>query len=129
MFGDPDDRGVPSARRRLALAGGDVAAAFQCRLDDLLALAWGCADRVLASWRGSRTALVVPVLVAAIVIVGREGLSGLVTNAENLGCIGTASFLAVKGLRAYRGITAPKRPQKKDASSAGQESAPNSGAH
>lgn len=34
----------------------------------------------------------------------------MVTNSENLGWIATGSLLAVKGLRAYRGISAPKRP-------------------
>lgn len=46
-------------------------------------------------------------------VVSREGFYGLVANVKNLVCIGTASFLAVKGLRAYRGISVPKRGRRR----------------
>lgn len=121
LFGDPDTGELPSARRRLGLASGDVAAAVRCRLDDVVAVAWCYADKVLSSWRRSRTAMVVPAAAAAVMIAAREGWYGLVTNAENLTCIATASYLAVRGLRGYRHIAAPKRPEKKPAARAGPE--------
>lgn len=119
LFGDPDAGELPTVSHRLGLASGDVAAAVRCRLDDVVAVAWCRTDRVLSSWRGSRNAMVLPAAAAAVMIVAREGFYGLVTNAENLTCIATASYLAVRGLRAYRHIAAPKRPEKKPVSGAG----------
>lgn len=119
LVGDPDNGATPSASRQLRLAGGDLVAALKCRADDLVAAVWHPVDVLLASWRGSLSALVAPVAVASAMITAHEGIYGLVTNAENLTCIATASYLALKGLRAYRQITTPKRPPKKTKSGVG----------
>jgi hypothetical protein len=118
LHGDPETGKVPSASRRLQLAAGDVVAALRCRLDDATALAWRPVDALLASWRGSRLAMFTPVAVAVALVLSHEAFYGLVANAENLGVIATAPYAAIKGLRKYRQISTPKRPERK-ASSAG----------
>ena len=110
LHGDPD-RGKPSSGRRLRLATGFVVAAIRVRLKDLAELAWQPVDALLASWRGSQIVILVPVVTtAAVAVVCSSGLYGVVVNADNLTCIATASYLAIKGLRRYPNISSPKRP-------------------
>lgn len=111
LFGDPDSGQLPSAGHRVRLSAGFVAAAVRCRADDVAAVGWRRVDEVLGSWHGSRVALVLPTVVAAVAIVAAGGLYGLVVNAENLGVIGAASYAAVRGLRRYRDVSAPQRPR------------------
>jgi hypothetical protein len=112
LFGDSEAGELPPVSRRLRLAAGDVVAAVRCRLDDVIVLGWRPVDALLGSWHGSRAAMVVPVTVAAGLVLGREGFYGLIANADNLGVIATAPYLAIKGLRKYRQIATPKRPEK-----------------
>ena len=79
-------------------------------------LAWQPVDAMLASWRVSKLAMLVPASVAAGLDLSREGCYGLITNADNLGMIATAPYLAIKGLRKYRRIDTPQRPEKKASS-------------
>jgi hypothetical protein len=116
LYGDPDSGELPSAWRRVRLAAGDVVAAVRCRMDDVTLLAWRPIDKLLASWHGSLFAMIAPVTTAAALVVSHERFYGLVTNAENLACIATASYLAVKGLRHYRQISPPKRPDRRASS-------------
>jgi len=116
LYGDPETAEVPSTPRQIRLAAGDVAAAIRCRLDDTAMLAWRPVDKLLASYRGSIMALILPPAFAAAMVVSREGFYGLVANAENLACVATASYLATKGLRHYRHIKPPKRPVKNSSS-------------
>ena len=114
LCGDPEAAGdPPSAHRRMQLAEGFVVAALRCRLDDVVALAWQPVDTLLGSWRGSQTAICLPATVAVGLILSREGLYGLISNAENLAVIAAAPYAAIKGLRKYRKIDIPKRPEKK----------------
>ena len=118
LYGDPEDGVLPSARRRVRLAGGFIVAALWCRLDDATALAWRPVDALLASWQGSRLAMAVPVTVAVGLVLAREGFFALISSADNLGVIAAAPYAAIKCLRKYRQISTPRRPEKK-ASSAG----------
>jgi len=113
LYGDPDTAELPNMSRRLKLAAGDVVAALRCRLDDAVIAAWRPADALFASYRGSRMAIVTPIVVAVGLVLGHEGFYGLITNADNLGVIATAPYLTIKGLRKYRQIPAPKRPERK----------------
>ena len=120
MHGDPETGELPPAVRRLQLAAGDVTAAIRCRLDDAAMLGWHPVDKLLASWYGSVLAMITPSAFAATMVMSREGFYGLVTNAENLTCIATASYLAVKALRRYRQISPPKRPRKNPSAERGR---------
>jgi hypothetical protein len=109
LYGDPTFGALPSARRRMQLASGFVLAALRCRLDDASDLAWRPVDALLSSWHGSNLAVLVPVTIVVGLVLPREGLYGLITNAENLGVIAAAPYAAIKGLRRYRKISTPKR--------------------
>ena len=111
LYGDPE-RGRPPADQQLRLAAGFVVAAIRMRLQDLTNLAWRPVDVLLASSYGSRLAIPTPSAIAVVMVVHSSGLYGLVANAENLTCIATAPYLAVKGLRRYRHISPPKRQGK-----------------
>jgi hypothetical protein len=114
LYGDLETTGdLPSAHRRMQLAEGFVVAALRCRLNDVVALAWQPVDTLLGSWRGSQTAICLPATVAVGLILAREGLYGLISNAENLAVIAAVPYAAIKGLRKYRQIDTPKRPEKK----------------
>jgi hypothetical protein len=113
LYGDPEVGQRPPARRRLTLAAGFVVAALRLRLDDATALAWRPIDALLASWHASRLAMLTPVTVAVGLVLSREGLYGLISDADNLGVIAAAPYAAIKGLRKYRQIDSPKRPEKK----------------
>jgi hypothetical protein len=113
LCGDPGAGELPSASRRLRLAAGDVIAAVRCHLDDAADLAWRPVDALLSSWHGSNLATFMPVTIAVGLVLTREGFYGLINDADNLGVIATAPYLAIKGLRKYRQIAAPKRPEKK----------------
>lgn len=95
LHGDPEHGETPSLTHRLRLVLGYVAAALRCRLDDMFAVAWCYADKLLASWRGSTAVLVIPTVAAGVSITVHEGFYGLVANAENLTCIATATYLAL----------------------------------
>jgi hypothetical protein len=116
MLGAPT---CTATARRLRLAAGFVVAALRCRLDDAADLAWRPVDALLSSWHGSNLATFVPVTVAVGLVLTRDGLYGLITDADNLGVIAGAPWAAIKGLRKYRQISTPKRPEKK-ASSVGE---------
>jgi hypothetical protein len=113
QYGDPKTGQLPSVSRGLRLAGGDVVAAVRCRIDDASLLAWRPVDALLASWHASRIAVLVPVIAATWTVLLQEGFYGLVDHWDSLGGIATASYLAIKGLRRYRQISTPKRPEKK----------------
>ena len=117
LFGDPETGQLPSASRRLRLAAGFVAAALRCRLDDAAGLAWRPVDAVMSSWHGSNLAMLMPVTIAAGLVLTREGFYGLINDADNLGVIAAAPYAAIKGLRKYRQIDTPKRPEKTESAS------------
>ena len=121
LHGDPAAGKLPPDRFRLWLAAGFVKAAVCCRLSDAAESAWRPADALLASWRGSRLAMLTPVTVAVVLILSHEGFYGLVTNAENLGVIAAAPYAAIRGLRKYRQISTPRRPEKKSPAADGTE--------
>jgi hypothetical protein len=111
LYGDPE-HGEPSPGRRLRLAAGFVVAAVRVRLQGLTDLAWRPVDALLSSWHGSNLATLMPVTVAAGLFLTRDGFYGLLLNAENLGVIAGAPWAAIKGLRKYRQIDTPKRPER-----------------
>ncbi len=115
---DPDTGEPLPTSRRLRLARGNMLAVLRCRLDDTADQAWRPVDALLSSWHVSNLATLLPVTVAVGLVLSHEGFYGLVTDAENLGVIATAPYLAIKGLRKYRQISKPQRPERK-ASSAG----------
>ena len=121
LCGDPESGKVLPASRRMQLAAGFVVAALRCRLDDAADLAWRPVDALLSSWHGSNLATFVPVTVAVGLILMRDGFYGLITNAENLGMIATAPYLAIKALRKYRQLGTPKRAEKEVSSADGSE--------
>jgi hypothetical protein len=104
----------PPLRQRLRLSAGFVVAALRCRLDDAAGLAWRPVDALVSSWHSSNLAVLLPATIAVGLILPREGFYGLIANAENLGVIAAAPYAAIKGLRKYRQIDTPKRPEKKD---------------
>jgi hypothetical protein len=105
----------------LRLAAGFVVAALRCRLDDAGDLAWRPVDALLSSWHGSNLATLVPVTIAVGLVLTRDGFYGLIDNAENLGAIALAPYAVIKGLRKFRQIDAPNRPEKKTSSVGGTE--------
>jgi hypothetical protein len=113
LWGDPETGEAPSTQKRLRLAAGFVVAALRCRLDDAAALVWRPVDLLLSSWHGSNLAVLLPATIAVGLVLPREGFYGLIANAENLGVIAAAPYAAIRGLRKYRQIDAPKRPEKK----------------
>ena len=116
---DPDTGEPLPTSRRLRLARGNVLAALRCRLDDAADQAWRPVDALLSSWHGSNLATFLPVTVTAGVILSYGGFYGVITNAENLGVIAAAPYAAIKGLRKYRQISTPKRPEEKASSADG----------
>jgi hypothetical protein len=110
---DPETSELLPFPLRLRIAAGDLVAAVCCRIDDVGRLAWHLVDALLASWRGSRLAVSVPFTVALGLVLAREGFYGLISDADNLGVIAAAPYAAMKGLRRYRQISTPKRPEKK----------------
>jgi hypothetical protein len=127
LYGEPDGVQLPSAQR-LKLAAGDVVAALRCRLDDAADLIWQLVDGLLSSWHGSNLTVLMPVTIALGLIMSREGCYGLINNADNLGVIAAAPYAVIKGLRKYRQIDTPKRPEKKDEKSAASTGDPEKGA-
>jgi hypothetical protein len=113
LHGDPEAREPLPSGRRLRLASGFVIAALRCRADDAVLLAWRPVDALLASWRASRIAVLAPVTGATWAVLIREGFYGLVNHWNALAGIATATYFAIKGLRRYRRIETPKRPEKK----------------
>ena len=113
---DPDTGEPLPTSRRLRLARGNVLAALRCRLDDAADQAWRPVDALLSSWHGSNLATLVPVTVTVGLVLTRDGFYGLIVNADNLGIVVAAPYAAIKGLRRYRQITTPKRPEKKASS-------------
>ena len=87
-------------------------AALRCRLDDAADPAWRPVDALVSSWHGSNLATFVPVTVAVGLVLTRDGFYGLIANADNLGVIAVAPYAALKGLRMYRQIDSPTRPEK-----------------
>ena len=112
LYGDPDADEIPHEWRRARLAAGFVRAAFRCRLDDVADMTWRPVDVVLSSWHGSNLAVLLPVTVALGLILARDGIYGLITNAENLGVIAGAPYGVIRAGRWYRQVDAPKRPEK-----------------
>lgn len=110
---DPETGELLPVSRRLRLQSGDVLAAVRCRLDNAVMLGWRPVDALLASWHGSKLAILMPLTVAAGLVVSHEGFYGLIANAENLAVIAGAPWAAIKGLRKYRQIDTPKRPERK----------------
>jgi hypothetical protein len=115
LCGNPEAGELPPLGQRLRLSAGFAAAALRCRLDDAADLAWKPVDALVSSWNGSNLAVLMPVTIAVGLILPREGFYGLIANAENLGVIAVAPYGAIKGIRKYRQIDTPKRPEKKRA--------------
>ena len=115
LRGNPEADEPPSLGKRLRLSAGFVVAALRCRLDDAAELVWRPVDALLSSWHGSNLAVILPVTIAVGLVLPREGFYGLITNAENLAVIAGAPYAAIKGLRKYRQIDKPKRPEEKAA--------------
>jgi hypothetical protein len=112
---DPADEDVVvSATRKVIYSAGLVRAAVCYRINDVTVLWWRAVDGVLASRSWSRLVLVVPCAWALVMIVHRDGLYGLVVNAENLIAIGTASAGLVYGGRKARKVTVKPARQKQD---------------
>ena len=112
LHGDPESKQTILESQQLRLAAGFVVAALRCRLDDAADLTWRPVDALVSSWRGSNLAVLLPITVSVGLIVPREGFYGLIANADNLGVIAAAPYAAIKGLRRYRQIDTPKRPEK-----------------
>jgi len=113
---DPTDEVVAgvSATRKVTYAADLVRAAVCYRIDDVTVLWWRAVDGLLASRSWSRLVLVGPCGVALAMIVHREGLYGLVTNAGNFVAIGTASAGLIYGGRKARKVTVKPTRQKQD---------------
>jgi hypothetical protein len=47
-------------------------------------------------------------------VFSRQGMYGLVTNAEQLAILGGGLCAAVRGLRAWRGVQPPKAAKRED---------------
>jgi hypothetical protein len=121
---DPGTGQLLPVSRRFRLAWGNLMAAARCRLDDATELAWRPVDVLVSSWHGSNLAVLLPVTIAVGLILPREGFYGLIANAENLGVIAAGPYAAIKGLRKYRQIDTPKRPEKKASSADGSGQRP-----
>lgn len=65
---------------------------------------WRVADKVLRSRRASALVMILPTAAAVAIVISREGIYGLVSNAENLTAIGALPCLAIRAGRRYRQI-------------------------
>jgi hypothetical protein len=70
---------------------------------------WWLVDRFLRSRRVSALAMVIPTGVAVAMVFYREGIYGIVANAENLIAIAGLPYLAIRAGRRYRQIGQPRR--------------------
>jgi hypothetical protein len=127
LYGDPESGETPAGSKKLRMAAGFIAAALRCRLDDAADLLWQPVDALVSSWHGSNLAVLLPLTITVGLILPREGFYGLIANADNLAVIAGASYAAIKGLRKYRQIETPKRPERKttkNASSSAESTRP-----
>ena len=78
------------------------------RLDDLGAMLGRLLDSVLISRLRTCAAAGMIFMIPVEMIFSREGLYGLVTNAEQLAVLFTATCASVRGLRKWRGVRPPE---------------------
>lgn len=112
LHGDPERAELPSPWRQFRLASGFPVAAIRCRFQDTAQLAWRPVDWVLASSKVSILAALLPLSAALALVISREGIYGIIMNAENLSVTGALPYLAIKALRHYRQINPIRRPPK-----------------
>jgi hypothetical protein len=98
-----------SRRARLWAALGFLGAAVRLRFEDAVDLAWWRpTDAVLRSRAKSNLFVWLPTLGIMLAIVHREGLYGLITNAENLIETWGGLYVTVRVGRWYRKVKPPK---------------------
>jgi hypothetical protein len=105
-----DENGVPlSLSNRLRHVAGYVPAAIRYRIDDLAAVLGRALDAVLISQRRTRTIAGALFGIPVEMIFSREGLYGLVTNADSLAALFAALCASVSWLRKWRGVKPPEK--------------------
>jgi len=107
LSGEPG-RGM-SGRRQEKDALGFVVAAVRCRVQDTADLAWRPVDAILRSRTLSNLTAWLPTLAAIQLVFRRDGVYGLVTDAENLIALGGVLHGAIRAGRWWRGVKPPKR--------------------
>jgi hypothetical protein len=114
LHGYPERKERPSAWRQLRLATGFPVAVIRCRFQNTAQLAWRPVDWLLTSRKASTLAALIPLVAAIVLVISREGIYGIIVNAENLSVAGALPYLAIKSLRRYRQISPrpPRRPRK-----------------
>jgi hypothetical protein len=85
-----------------------VVAVVQQRRHAVVRRSWWLIDKFLRSRRASALAVIMPTALAVAMTICRQGVYGLVTNAENLIAIGGLPYLAIRAGRHYRGIGQPR---------------------
>jgi hypothetical protein len=86
---------------------------------------WWLADKFLRSSRATALAQVTPTILVVVMVLYKDGIYGLVTNATNLIDAAGVPYLAIREARRKRGISQPSPPQalaspaKKDGSTSG----------
>ena len=104
-----DENGVPlSLSKRLRHVAGYIRASIRYRIDDLAAVLGHALDAVLISQRHTRAIVGALFGIPVEMIFSREGLYGLVTNAEALAVLFTALCASVRWLRKWRDVAPPK---------------------
>ncbi len=93
---------------QIRAARGFLRAAVRYRLRDAADLAWWPVDAVLRSRTLSNLTVWIPVLLAVLAVVRRDGFFGLVTNAENLIELGGGFYGVIRVGRWWRGVKPPK---------------------
>ena len=105
MAGAPEHGRLLSPSQQVRYGCGCLKAAVRLRAGD-------AADDVLVSRSRSNAFAGVPVFLAAIFVIRREGWMALILHAEDLACIGGTATAAIHGARKWRGIKpAPRRPR------------------
>lgn len=100
--------GSQSAPRIVRYAIGLIVAAIKYRLHDAADLIWRPIDFILASRKLSNLTVSTPTLAAIVVVVNRDGIYGLVSDAENLLAIGGFFYAAIRAGRHRRGVKPAK---------------------
>lgn len=106
-----DESGVKlESPRRLRHAGGYIVAAIKLRaINDFGRVAGSALDKILTSPRRTDSALCILMSIPVSLIFVRQGLYGLVTNAEQLAAIAAALLALTHAARKWRGVQVSKK--------------------
>lgn len=99
----------PATWDKVPQALGFVGSAIQYRYSDVTNTAWSLIEAVLKSRLMSNVAVWLPTLILIDIVFRRDGLLGVITNAENLAVPGGLLYALIRLGRRWRGVKPPPR--------------------